>query len=241
MQKSEDARIDTLRKESAERQRNAEIAKNQAQDQAAASAAAAAASQQQADAARLAQQEAQLQAQQAQLARSQADAEAAQARAAELAANQRANNAEATREKLRAQLNAVLQTVETPRGLVVTLADVLFDTGKYTLKPETKVSLARVAGILQAYPSLKIQVEGYTDSTGSDALNQTLSENRASTTKDFLISQGVAADNVSSAGYGKSNPVGDNTTAAGRQQNRRVNLVVSGAAIGIEQTAPSNQ
>ena len=239
VQRAEDSRIDTLRKKAAERQRNAELAKNQAQEQAAQSQAQAQQSQQQAEAARLAAEKSNLQAQQAQLAQAKADADAAQARASEADANRRAQSAEQMREKLRAQLNEVLQTTETPRGLVVNLADVLFDTGKYTLKPGTQVSLARVAGIIQSYPGLKIQVEGYTDSTGSDELNQKLSDNRASTTKDFLIKQGVSIDNISAAGYGKADPVADNGTSAGRAQNRRVNLVVSGDAIGIKQSAPA--
>ncbi len=237
VERAEDARVDTLRKKAAERQRNAEIAANDAQQQAAQSQADAARAQQQAEQARLAQQQAQIQTQQAQIAKSEADIAAARARAAEQAANARANSAEATREKLRAQLNAVLQTVETPRGLVVTLADVLFDTGKSNLKPGTQVSLARVAGIMQSYPGLMIQVEGYTDSTGSDDLNQKLSDARASTTAAFLVSQGVAQSNVTSQGYGKSDPVADNGTATGRAQNRRVNLVVSGDAIGIKQSS----
>jgi outer membrane protein OmpA-like peptidoglycan-associated protein len=247
VEQAEDARVDTLRKQAAERQRNAELAKNQAQAQAAESRQQAAAananaqqSQLQAEQAALAEKEARLRAEQAQMAKANADAQAAQARAHELEANQRAADAIARarelREKLRAQLNAVLQTTETPRGLVVNLTDVLFDTGKYTLKPDTKLSLARVAGILQAHPTLKVQVEGYTDSTGSDELNQKLSENRASTTAAFLVSQGVAQENVTSAGYGKADPVADNSTSAGRAQNRRVNLVVSGEEIGVTTT-----
>ena len=252
VEKAEDARIDTLRKEAAERQRNAELAKESAQNDAAASAAAAAKSQADAQAAaaqserdRLAAENAKLQAQQAQMAQANADLLAAQAKAKENEANQRASaanaraaSAEAMREKLRAQLNEVLQTTETPRGLVVNLSDVLFDTGKYSLKPNTQVALARIAGIFQSYPGLKIQVEGYTDSVGSDELNQKLSDNRASTTKDFLIKQGVQIDNISAMGYGKADPVADNTTAAGRAQNRRVNLVVSGDAIGVAQSQP---
>ncbi len=259
VEKAEDARIDTLRKQAAERQHNAEVAKNEAQADAAAQAANAAQSQAQAQAAaaqserdRLAAENARLQARQAEMAKNQAemaknnaDLMAEQARAKEqeakqreAAANARAANAEAMREKLRAQLNAVLATVETPRGLVVTLSDVLFDSGKYTLKPGTQVSLARVAGIFQSYPGLKIQVEGYTDSVGGDDYNQKLSENRADTTRDFLEKQGVSPDNISAMGYGKADPVADNSTAAGRAQNRRVNLVVSGDAIGVAQSAP---
>ncbi len=250
VQRAEDARVDTLRKQSAERQRNAEQAKVDAQVAAAQSQAQAQASQLQserdrlaAENARLQAQQAQMAAQQAQMAKANADAEAAQARAKELAANERAadanaraTSAEQMREKLRAQLNEVLQTTESSRGLIVNLSDVLFDSGRYTLKPGTQVSLARIAGIFQSYPGLKIQVEGYTDSVGSDELNQKLSDNRASTTKDFLIKQGVSIDNISAAGYGKADPVADNASAAGRAQNRRVNLVVSGDAIGVAQS-----
>ena len=244
VERAEDARIDTLRKKAAERQQNNEIAKVQAQDQAALSQAQAQQAQLQAERDRMAADNARLQAQQAQLAQANADVEAANAKAKEQAANQaaadanrRASSAESMREKLRAQLNEVLQTTETSRGLVVNLSDVLFDTGKYSLKPNTQVSLARIAGIFQSYPGVKVQVEGFTDSVGSDALNQTLSDNRASTTKDFLIKQGVSPDNISSAGYGKSDPVADNGTAGGRAQNRRVNLVVSGDVIGVQQTS----
>ena len=244
VESAEDARIDTLRKKAAERERNTEIAKTQAQDQAALSQAQAQQAQVQAERDRLAAENSRLQAQQAEMAKANSDAEAANARAKELAANQaaadanrRASSAEAMREKLRAQLNEVLQTTETSRGLVVNLSDVLFDTGKYTLKPNTQVSLARIAGIFQSYPGVKVQVEGFTDSVGSDELNQKLSENRASTTKDFLIKQGVSIDNISAAGYGKSDPVADNSTAAGKAQNRRVNLVVSGDVIGVQQTS----
>lgn len=245
VQKAEDARIDTLRKQAAERQKNMEIAKVQAQADAAAQTLNAERSKAQSERDKLAAENARLQAQQAEMAKSNADLLAAQAKAKELEANQRASaanaraaNAEAMREKLRAQLNEVLATVETPRGLVVTLSDVLFDSGKYTLKPGTQISLARVAGIFQSYPGLKIQVEGYTDSVGGDDYNQKLSENRADTTRDFLQQQGVSADNISAMGYGKANPVADNTTAAGRAQNRRVNLVVSGDAIGVAQSNP---
>ena len=248
VQRFEDARVDTFRKQADERRRKTEADKEQAQAdalaadaQSARAQAQAANAQQQAEAARLAQQQAQLQTQQAELSKAQADAAAARAQAAEQVANARANTAEQNREKLRAQLNEVLQTTETSRGIVVNLSDVLFDTGKYTLKPGTQVSLARIAGIIQSYPGLKLQVEGYTDSVGSDELNQKLSENRASTTRDFLVKQGVSQDNITSAGYGKSNPVADNGSAQGRAQNRRVNLIVSGDAIGIPQTAGPTQ
>jgi len=122
----------------------------------------------------------------------------------------------------------------------VNMSDVLFDTGKYTLKPNTKISLAKVAGILLAYPGLKVQVEGFTDSIGSDEYNQKLSEDRASAVKDFLVSQGVSGNSITSQGFGKTRPVADNATAEGRAQNRRVNLVVSGDAIGIATQNPAS-
>jgi outer membrane protein OmpA-like peptidoglycan-associated protein len=136
-------------------------------------------------------------------------------------------------------LNSVLATSETARGLIVNMSDVLFDTGKYTLKPTTQISLAKVAGILQSYPGLRLQVEGYTDSVGSDEFNQKLSENRADAVRDFLVGQGVSQGNIAATGYGKNNAVADNNTASGRAQNRRVQLVVSGDAIGVHESAPA--
>ena len=235
VQRAEDARIDTLRKQAAERQRNSDLAQQEAQNQAAQSAADAQKSQLAAAQAQAAKEKAD-----AERARAEADAAEARARAAEAtkAASQSVADANAIRERLKAQLNSVLQTSETARGLIVNMSDVLFDTGKYTLKPGTQVALAKVSGILAAYPSLKLQVEGYTDSVGSDEYNQKLSENRAGAVKDFLVSQGVSINNISAAGYGKSNPVADNGTAAGRAQNRRVQLVVSGDAIGVQQSGP---
>jgi outer membrane protein OmpA-like peptidoglycan-associated protein len=238
VQRSEDARITALRKEEAERQRLAQEAKVQAQQQAQESALNAANARAQADAAAAAQA-------QAEAAKARADAEAANARAAAAEAQKQAQNSQedaaATREKLRAQLNNVLATTENARGLIVNLSDVLFDTGKYTIKQSTQVSLAKVATILELYPGLKVQVEGYTDSVGGDAYNQKLSENRANAVHDFLVSNGVPAANVTAAGYGKADPVADNSTAAGRAQNRRVNLVVSGAEIGVQTTNPNAQ
>jgi outer membrane protein OmpA-like peptidoglycan-associated protein len=121
------------------------------------------------------------------------------------------------------------------------MSDVLFDFGKYTLKPEAREKLAKVSGILLAYPNLKLQVEGYTDNIGSDDYNQKLSEERADAVRDYLVSQSVSDANISAAGYGKSNPIADNSTNAGRAQNRRVQMVVSGAAIGVQETAPGSQ
>jgi outer membrane protein OmpA-like peptidoglycan-associated protein len=237
VQRAEDARVDTLRKQAAERQRNAEIAKNEAQDQAAKSQQDAQAAALQAQQAQLAQQQAEAAKKSAEAERELAEAQAAAARASAAAANQQVADANQVREKLRAQLNSVLATSETARGLIVNMSDVLFDTGKYSLKPNTQISLAKVAGILTAYPGLKVQVEGYTDIVGSDQLNQKLSENRANAVMNFLVTQGVTQANITAAGYGKSSPVADNGTAAGRAQNRRVNMVVSGDAIGVQQQA----
>jgi outer membrane protein OmpA-like peptidoglycan-associated protein len=121
----------------------------------------------------------------------------------------------------------------------VNLSDVLFAFNQYALKPEAREKLAKVSGILLAYPDLKVQVEGYTDNVGTTQYNLTLSQQRGDAVRDYLISQGVAAANVTSTGYGMSNPIADNSTAAGRAQNRRVNLVVSGSAIGVQQSQPS--
>jgi outer membrane protein OmpA-like peptidoglycan-associated protein len=247
VQRAEDARIASLRKQAAEQQAATVMAKEQAQADAAQSQQQAARSQQQAAQSQLEAQQAQMQAQQAKLqadqaqaakaqadaARELAEAQAAEARARAAEAGKSAEDANAVREKLRQQLNTVLATSETARGLIVNMSDVLFDTGKYTLKPGTQVSLAKVAGILQSYPGLKVQVEGYTDSIGSDDFNQKLSDNRAAGVKNFLISQGVSSGNITSEGFGKNDPVADNATSSGRTQNRRVNMVVSGDAIGI--------
>jgi outer membrane protein OmpA-like peptidoglycan-associated protein len=143
------------------------------------------------------------------------------------------------REKLKEQLNAVLQTKETARGLIVNMSDVLFDFNKFTLKPEAREKLAKVSGILLAYPNLKLQVEGYTDSIGSDDYNMKLSEQRADGVRQYLVSQSVQDANITAQGFGKANPIADNGDASGRAQNRRVELVVSGDAIGVRQENPS--
>ena len=236
VQRAEDARLVTLRKQAAERQRDAELAQQQAEAQAAQSALdaeRAKAAQAQADAER-ARAEAAAAVAQAQAAQAQAQAAQAQAQAA--AASKSADSAREARERLLTQLNSVLATSESARGLIVNMSDVLFDTGKYTLKPATQISLAKVSGILQAYPGLKLQVEGYTDSTGSPELNQKLSENRAGAVRDFLVTEGVKTDNIAATGYGMAKPVADNNTAKGRSLNRRVQLVVSGDAIGVGST-----
>jgi outer membrane protein OmpA-like peptidoglycan-associated protein len=221
---AEQARLESERRATAEAERAAaELAKRQAQQ----AAAEAAQERSAADAAR-AQAES---ARQAALAQQQAAL--AEADRAKAAATQAENDKAQLRERLRQQLNMILETRETARGLIVNISDVLFDFNKYTLKPGAREKLAKVSGILLAYPSLKMQVEGHTDSIGSDEYNLKLSEQRAYTVRDYLVSQGVQANSVSAVGLGKGNPVASNDTAAGRQQNRRVELVVSGEAIGM--------
>jgi outer membrane protein OmpA-like peptidoglycan-associated protein len=171
----------------------------------------------------------------------QAQAEAERARQAAASADAQRQQAETERaqlrERLKAQLNAVLETRETARGLIVNINDVLFDFNKYTLKPGAREKMAKVSGILLAYPGLKLQLEGHTDSIGTDDYNLQLSQQRADAVRDFLAEQGVPVANITSVGLGKSGPVASNDNAAGRQQNRRVELVVSGEAIGMQSDA----
>jgi outer membrane protein OmpA-like peptidoglycan-associated protein len=139
----------------------------------------------------------------------------------------------AMRAQLSRQLNLILQTRDSARGLIVSMSDVLFDSGKYSLKAGAREKLSKVAGILIAYPSLAIEVGGYTDNVGGDDMNQKLSENRAGAVRDYVVAQGVATASVSVKGFGNTSPVASNDIASGRQENRRVELVVSGDAIGI--------
>jgi outer membrane protein OmpA-like peptidoglycan-associated protein len=168
------------------------------------------------------------------LSAAQADAEQSRlaAQQAQLNVQQAETDKAAMRAKLSEQLNSILQTRDSARGLIVSMSDVLFDTGKYSLKPGAREKLAKVAGILLAYPGLNIEVGGYTDNVGGDAMNQTLSENRAGSVRDYLVQQGVATNSVSARGFGNTLPVATNANSAGRQQNRRVELLVSGEAIG---------
>ena len=165
-------------------------------------------------------------------------AEADKARAAAAEADRLRQQAEKDKADLRArllqQLNSVLETHDTARGLIANMGDVLFQTGKYELKPEARERLARVSGILLAYSSLKVAIEGHTDSVGTDDYNQRLSEQRAEAVRDYLVSQGVAAQAVTARGLGKTQPIASNDTSDGRQRNRRVELVLSGDAIGTD-------
>src|SRR5215471_961688 len=163
-------------------------------------------------------------------------AETAKAQRAAAQSEQLRQQAEKEKQDLRArllqQLNAVLATRDTARGLIANMSDVLFKTGSFELMPAARERLAKISGIVLAYPSLHLQVEGHTDSVGSDEYNQQLSEKRAGAVRDYLIQQGIASDAIEARGFGKTDPVASNETAEGRQQNRRVEMVISGDAIG---------
>ncbi|HWY21392.1 MAG TPA: OmpA family protein [Candidatus Acidoferrum sp.] len=205
--------------EDARRRAEAELAQAEAQRQQATALAQQQQAQADADAARLA-----------------AEGAARQTQEAERQRQEAIRQKEEMRARLLAQLNQVLQTRDTARGLIVSMPDVLFDFNKYTLKPEARERLARISGIVLAYPDLKLQVEGYTDAIGSDEYNQTLSEKRAEAVRDYLVSSGVSMNNVAAQGMGKADPVADNSTAAGRKLNRRVEMIVSGDVIGTQLT-----
>jgi len=210
----------------------------------------AAAAQQAADDAQAKMQEAQNQLAEAEGQREQAEAQAQQYQAqaqvaqgqaaqAEREKQQALQEKEQMRARLVSQLNQVLETKDTARGIIVSMPDVLFGFDKYSLKPEARERLAKISGIILAYPDLKLNVEGHTDSIGSEEYNQKLSEKRADSVRGYLVSNGVSPDNISAAGLGKANPVADNSTASGRKLNRRVEMVVSGEAIGNLQGTPS--
>jgi outer membrane protein OmpA-like peptidoglycan-associated protein len=234
--------------EEARRRQEAELARQQAEaakadaermkqqaEQAAAEAAKAQAEAEKARQAALAEQQAALQQKQA------AEAEAEKARQA--AARAEAEKAQ-LRAQLQAQLNSILQTTDTARGLIVNMSDVLFDTGSYTLKPGAREKLAKISGILLAHPGLTLQIEGHTDSVGSDEFNQQLSEQRAGSVRDFLAEQGVGDSSMTARGFGKTQPVATNDTPEGRQRNRRVEIVVNGESIGTpaaSSQAPAQQ
>ena len=176
--------------------------------------------------------------------KAEADAAAAKAKAEEdaLKAREEAARADAERTRqaaaaLRTQLleqfNRILETRDTPRGLVVNMGDVLFDFGKYDLRPEAREKLAKLSGIILAHPGLDLGIEGHTDNVGGDEVNQKLSEQRAESVRGYLVDQGLTQTNVTAHGFGKSMPVVDNSTPANRQKNRRVEIVVSGEVIGV--------
>ncbi len=179
---------------------------------------------------RLAQERASIEAARAQAVAAQEAAQRDAQQARELAAKAEQERLE-LRARLQSQLNAVLETKQTARGLIVNMSDVLFDSGQASLKPGAREKLSKVAGILVSHPDLKLEIEGHTDSQGGDAFNQKLSENRAGAARAFLVTQGINATSVTSKGFGEAVPVATNDTAAGRQQNRRVELVISGESI----------
>jgi outer membrane protein OmpA-like peptidoglycan-associated protein len=246
-QMAEDARLISVRKSQEEQQAEAAKAESEARAQAEQASS-------QAEKARLQAEEAQKQQAQAEAARQsalaeqqQAKVEADTARADAEQAQQQAQQAEQEKAELRAkllgQLNDILQTRDTARGLVVNMSDVLFDSGKYTLKPVAREKLAKVAGVLMAYPGVKVEVDGYTDNVGGEELNETLSQKRAEAVRGYLLQQGVPPGSLSARGFGEESPVASNDTSIGRQLNRRVELVLSGEVIGaaVSPSAASSQ
>jgi outer membrane protein OmpA-like peptidoglycan-associated protein len=242
VQTAADARQISLRRAEAERVATQDAEQQRAAAAAAAATAAAEAKQKQDEAAR---QQMEIQKLQAERDAAQQTAAAAQADAARQAALQSEKEAQAAaakaeleKQQLRAalldQFNRVLPTTDTPRGLKVNMADVLFATAKYDLQPPAREALAKLSGIVLAHPGLRLAIEGYTDSTGTEAFNQTLSEQRANSVRDYLVQQGLDPTSVSATGFGQSNPTASNDTSAGRQLNRRVEIIISGEVIGTK-------
>jgi len=178
------------------------------------------------------------QAQDARNAQASAEADSDRNRAAAASSDLKAQDAVRDREELRAKLlqqfNLILETRDTARGLVVNMSDVLFDSGQFSLRPMAREKLAKISGIVLAYPTLMLAVEGNTDSVGTAEFNQTLSEKRAESVRTYLTRQGVPEGSTTAAGFGKSRPIASNDTSDGRQQNRRVELIVSGEVIGTK-------
>ncbi|MEQ1354231.1 MAG: OmpA family protein, partial [Candidatus Acidiferrum sp.] len=242
---AETARARAAREDEAQRRQNAERQRMQAEVAAANEARARAEADAQRQAAMLQEQQAReaaaqsaqqaaQSAQQAQDAQAQAQQAQAQAQQAQQVAAQSEQDKQQLRARLLQQFNVILETRDTVRGLVVNIGDVLFDTGKYTLRGPAREALAKLSGIVLAYPGLKLQVEGHTDSVGSPAFNQKLSEQRAGAVRDYLVQQGLDTASISSSGLGEAMPIADNATSAGRQKNRRVEIIVSGEVIGTQ-------
>jgi outer membrane protein OmpA-like peptidoglycan-associated protein len=240
LQRQEQARIERERAEAADREAQAKAAAEEAAKQQAQ-----AEEQQRLETERRAKAEAERVQAEAEAARTRAEAEAAAAKAArdreaaqaelqraQQATEQAQREQQQLRQQLVDQLNKILETRDTARGLIVNMRDVLFDTGKYDLKPAAREKLAKIAGIILSHPGLTLEVEGYTDNVGSDDYNQVLSERRANAVRDFLVQQGISPASISAEGLGKADPVASNDTAIGRQMNRRVEMVVSGEIIG---------
>jgi outer membrane protein OmpA-like peptidoglycan-associated protein len=153
-------------------------------------------------------------------------AAADQARSDANTAQLAAANSEQQSAELQRQIDA-LHAKPTDRGLVLTLGDVLFTTGKADLKSGATGNLNKLAAFLDKYPDRNVAIQGYTDSVGSEDYNQVLSERRAESVKSYLTAQGIGATRLVASGKGRSEPVADNDSAAGRQQNRRVEVVIS--------------
>ena len=228
VQAAEDARSISVRRRAQDKIAAQQLAEQQAKEKA------------QAEALQEAQQRAEADVAAARAAAASAEAEAAakaanaQAQAAKKAAANAVQEKEALRARLLEQFNRVLPTTDTPRGLVLNMGDVLFNVGKADLLPPAQLALARLSGILSNYPSLHLSIEGYTDSTGAADFNQKLSEKRADSVQTYLAAQGIPTDSMTATGLGPADPVADNSTAAGRQKNRRVEIVISGQVIGTK-------
>ncbi len=235
-QMAEDARVISVRKIQEEQRAEQARAASEARAQAEQASSRAEAARSQAEEAKRQQAQAEAAKEAALADQHQAQAEAENARVEAEEAQQQAERAEQEKTELRVkllrQLNDILQTRDTARGLVVNMSDVLFDSGKYTLKPAAREKLAKVAGVLMAYPGLTVEVDGFTDNVGGEELNRTLSERRAEAVRDYLLQQGVPSDSLNARGFGEANPVASNDTSIGRQLNRRVELVLSGEVIG---------
>src|ERR1700733_3028150 len=209
----------------------AQSAQRAAEDRAAAEAARA-----QGEVERLKAEQARLSAQEQQQVAERARWEAQQAEQKAQEADRLRAQAELAQQQLRQQLlqqfNVILETRDTARGLIVNMSDVLFDFNKYTLRPAAREKLAKLSGIILSHPGLRLEVDGYTDSIGSEDYNLKLSEQRADGVRSYLLGEGIGPDDISARGFGKDNPVASNDNAAGRQKNRRVEMVVSGDIIG---------
>lgn len=234
VQFAEDARTLAAQRQEQERiAKEREAAAAQAKAEAEAKAAAEAKRQAELTAAKEAQMKAE-----AELAAAKAKAEQDALRAKEEAAKAEAERnrkaAEALRAQLLEQFNRILPTTDTPRGLKVNMADVLFASGKYDLQPSAREALAKLTGIVLGHPGLKLDIEGHTDSVGSDAFNQELSEQRSNGVMQYLVSQGLPQNSITSRGFGKTDPISSNDTPQGRQQNRRVEIIISGEVIGTK-------
>jgi outer membrane protein OmpA-like peptidoglycan-associated protein len=218
----------------------AEEARKAAEDRAAAEAARAEeqAERLKAEQARLAAEEQQKLAEQARLLARQAEQKAREADRLRAQAEQ---SQQQLRQQLLQQFNLILDTRDTARGLIVNMSDVLFDFNKSTLRPAAREKLAKISGIILSHPGLLLEVDGYTDNIGSEDYNMKLSERRAGGVRSYLIGEGISRDNISAKGFGKDNPVASNANAAGRQKNRRVEMVVSGDIIGQPIGSPVKQ